>query len=139
MFVERLSGCVLVATIFLKSLHSVGCMFLLLTGGNERETFVFVPSRIAEVIGLKGTLKWTQGEEFLLCLLLSAGVALFAKHGISWGMRKKTKHFFFSYQSPLNVPISFLTRFMLINVVSHLFFNFLEWQIILVDTFPLSY
>lgn len=38
-------------------------MFLLLTDGDERETFVFVPSRTAEVIGLKGTLKWTQGEE----------------------------------------------------------------------------
>lgn len=29
----------------------------------ERERLVFVPSRITEVIGLKGTLKWTQGEE----------------------------------------------------------------------------
>lgn len=29
----------------------------------ERKTFVSVPSRTAEVIGLKGTLKWTQGEE----------------------------------------------------------------------------
>lgn len=42
-------------------------MFLLLTDGNERERererLVFVPSRITEVIGLKGTLKWTQGEE----------------------------------------------------------------------------
>lgn len=74
-------------------------MFLLLTDGNERKTFVFVPSRIAEVIGLKGTLKWTQGEEFLLCLLLNAGVALFAKHGISWGMKKNNIRFF-SYRSP---------------------------------------
>lgn len=29
----------------------------------ERERLVFVPSKITEVIGLKGTLKWTQGEE----------------------------------------------------------------------------
>lgn len=66
-----------------------------------KETFVFVPSRIAEVIGLKGTLKWTQGEEFLLCVLLSAGVALFAKHGFSWGMKKKKQNIFFFIPVPL--------------------------------------
>lgn len=32
-------------------------------------TFCICSDQDAEVIGLKGTLKWTQGEELLLCLL----------------------------------------------------------------------
>lgn len=52
----------------------------------ERKDFVFVPSRTTEVIGLKGTLKWTQGAQrfyFVYYNLLNACVALFAKCGIS--------------------------------------------------------
>lgn len=57
-------GCVEVATIFLKVLiQLVVCSCCRQMVMKERKTFVFVPSRTVEVIGLKGTLKWTQGEE----------------------------------------------------------------------------
>lgn len=120
-------GCVEVATIFLKTKKSsVGCMFLLLTDGNESERlFVFVPSRTAEVIGLKGTFDVDPGRgEFLLCLLLDACVASFAKHGISQGggnQKRPTSDLCLPSPPPQisqSVVLCFLT---LTNVVSHLF------------------
>lgn len=113
----KTGGCVEVATLFLNNLHSVGRMFLLLTDGNEqeKETFVFVPSRTAEVIDLRRSEVDPGRGEFLLCLLFNACVVLFAKHG----MRKITSNLFIPV--PLNILISCPMLFMLMNVVSHLF------------------
>lgn len=88
-----------------------------------RKTFVFVPSRTAEVIGLKGTLKWTQGEESFYFVYYSMLVLLCLPNmEISQGMRKNNIRSF--HTLPLNIPIHCPTLFMLMNVVSHLFFNF---------------
>lgn len=82
----------------------------------ERKTFVFVPSRTRRGYRTEGNFEVDPGRgEFLLCLLLNACVALFAKHGISRGVRGT---------SDLFAPISCPTLFMLMNVASHLFFNF---------------
>lgn len=72
-------------------------MFLLLTDRNgrrvnerERAAFVFVPSRTAEVNRTEGNFEVDPGRgEFLLCLLLNACVASFAKHGIVHGVIRK--------------------------------------------------
>lgn len=107
----------------------------------ERKTFVFVPSRTAEVIGLKGTLKWTQGEESFYFVYYSMLVLLHfcQTWNISRGNRKKKNQpnigSFFSPPSSFSIQLSCCTLFMLMNVVSPLFFHFLERQIILVDLF----
>ena len=67
-----------VATIFLKRKSSFGWLYVLVyqMAVTERQTFVFVPGRTAEVIGLKGTLKWTQGEESFYFVYYSVLVLL---------------------------------------------------------------
>lgn len=65
---------------------------------NERKTFVFVPSRTCRGYRTEGNFEVDPGRgEFLLCLLLNACVALFAKHGISRGMRKTTSDLFIPF------------------------------------------
>lgn len=89
----------------------------------ERKTFVFVPSRTAEVIGLKGTLKWTQGEESFYFVYYSMLVLLCLPNMEFPGVCGKNNTGSF-HTSPPNILISCPTLFMLMNVVSHLFFNF---------------
>lgn len=64
----------------------------------ERKTFVFVPSRTAEVIGLKGTLKWIQGEKSFYSVYYSILVLLcLPNKEISRGMWKITSDLFIPF------------------------------------------
>ena len=90
----------------------------------ERKTFVFVPSRTAEVIGLKGTLKWTQREESFYFVYYSMLVLLCLPNMEFPGVCGKNNIGSFHPPPPPNILISCPTLFMLMNVVSHLFFNF---------------
>lgn len=87
----------------------------------ERKTFVFVPSRTAEVIGLKGTLKWTQGEESFYFVYYSMCCFVCQTWNFLGYEANITSDLF---TPPFNIPISCPMLFMLMNVVSHLFFNF---------------
>lgn len=94
---------------------------------NERKTFVFVPSRSHRGCRTEGHSDVDPGE-FLLCLLLNACVALFAKHEISRSMR--TKHQIFPpppFNNLNNCPPLFLCFsffFRMANYISRHMFPF---------------
>lgn len=98
---RKIGGCAEVATIFLKKIFSWSYIPVVNRKlRRKRKTFVLsiVPSRTAEVIGLKGTLKWTQGEESFYFVYYSILVLLcLPNKEISRGMWKMTSNLFIPF------------------------------------------
>lgn len=114
----KIGGCVEVATLFLKIfIRLVVCSCCWQMVMKARTIFVFVPSRSGGYRPFEN-LKWTQGGVFTLFTIQC--LCCFVCQ--TWNEENNIRSFHTC--PPVDPPISCPTLFMLMNVVSHIFFHF---------------